>query len=124
MPDTPADRPFIVEYYYTAKWGHAEEFLALFKKNHWPVLKKQVESGRFLSVTATKPRYHHTEDGRWDYRVTIVFKNLAAAHGAVGRRGHQEGPFPRPGDLPPRRTAPLRDPPGALGCAHRGGGAG
>ena len=26
-----------------------------------------------------KPRYHATEDGRWDYRVTIVFKNMAAA---------------------------------------------
>ncbi len=24
--------------------------------------------------------YHSTEDGRWDYRVTIVFKNSAAAN--------------------------------------------
>ena len=24
-----ADRPFVVEYYYKAKWGHAEEFLKL-----------------------------------------------------------------------------------------------
>jgi hypothetical protein len=27
-----------------------------------------------------QPRYHTTEDGRWDYRVTIVFKNSAAAN--------------------------------------------
>ena len=73
-------KPFVVEYYYTARWGHADEFIRLFKKNHWPVLKKQVESGRFLKVTAVKPRYHTTEDGRWDYRVTIVFKDVAAAH--------------------------------------------
>ena len=33
-----------------------------------------------LSVSAVRPRYHASEDGRWDYRVTIVFKNLAAAH--------------------------------------------
>jgi nitric oxide reductase activation protein len=33
-----------------------------------------------LSVTAVRPRYHTTEEGRWDYKVTIVFKNLAAAH--------------------------------------------
>jgi hypothetical protein len=26
------------------------------------------------------PRYHPTEDGRWDYRVTIVFKNAAVAN--------------------------------------------
>ena len=80
MPANAADRPFVVEYYYKARWGFADEFVALFKKNHWPVLKTQVESGRFLSVTAVRPRYHTTEDGRWDYRVTIVFKDLAAAH--------------------------------------------
>jgi hypothetical protein len=75
-----ADKPYVVEYYYKVKWGNADEFIRLFKKNHYPVLKKQVELGRMLKVTAVKPRYHGTEDGRWDYRVTIVFKNLAAAH--------------------------------------------
>jgi hypothetical protein len=74
------DQPFAIEYYYKAKWGHAEEFLALFKKNHYPVLKKEVELGRMLKVTMTVPRYHTTEDGRWDYRVTIVFKNAAIAN--------------------------------------------
>lgn len=73
------DEPFVADYYYTAKWGYADEFIRLFKKNHLPVLKKQIETGRILSVTAVKPRYHATEDGRWDYRVTIVFKNMAAA---------------------------------------------
>ena len=77
---SPQDRPFVVEYYYKAKWGFADEFIQLFKKNHYPVLKKQVETGRMLSVTAVRPRYHSTEDSRWDYRVTIVFKNVAAAH--------------------------------------------
>lgn len=74
-----AEEPFVADYYYKAKWGYADEFIALFKKNHFPVLKKQMETGRILSVTASKPRYHATEDGRWDYRVTIVFKNMAAA---------------------------------------------
>jgi hypothetical protein len=73
------DQPFVVEYYYTAKWGYADEFIRLFKKNHYPVLKKQIETGRILQVTAVKPKYHATEDGRWDYRVTIVFKNLETA---------------------------------------------
>ena len=75
-----ADKPFAVEYYYKVKWGYADEFIHLFKKNHFPVLKKQLEMGRMLKVSAVKPRYHNTEEGRWDYRVTIVFKNLAAAH--------------------------------------------
>jgi hypothetical protein len=73
------DRPFAVEYYYKAKWGHAEEFLTLFKKNHYPILKKEMEMGRILEVRATQPRYHSTEDGRWDYRTTIIFKNAAIA---------------------------------------------
>ena len=70
----------MIEYYYKVKWGHAEEFITLFKKNHYPLLKKQVEMGRFLSVSAVTPRYHTTEDGRWDYRVTIVFKNAITAN--------------------------------------------
>ena len=73
-------KPFVIEYYYKAKWGYADEFLHLFKKNHYPLLKKQVEMGRMLKVWMDQPRYHTTEDGRWDYRVTIVFKNSAAAN--------------------------------------------
>ena len=74
------DKPFVVEYYYKAKWGHAEEFIALFKKNHYPVLKKEIELGRILKVFAQVPRYHSTEDGRWDFRTTIVFKNAQIAN--------------------------------------------
>jgi hypothetical protein len=83
LPAQTADtsgKPFVVEYYYKAKWGYADEFLQLFKKNHYPLLKKQVEMGRMLKVWMDQPRYHTTEDGRWDYRVTIVFKNSASAN--------------------------------------------
>ena len=75
----PKEQPFVVEYYYKVKWGYTDEFLRLFKKNHYPVLRKQVEGGRILEVHAERPRYHTTEDGRWDYRVTIVFRNAAVA---------------------------------------------
>ena len=75
-----ADKPFVVEYYYKARWGYAEEFLKLFKKNHYPLLKKEVEMGRMVKVWMDQPRYHTTEDGRWDFRVTIVFKNATAAN--------------------------------------------
>jgi hypothetical protein len=74
------DKPHVIEYYYKAKWGHAEEFIALFKKNHYPVLKKEIELGRILKVFAQVPRYHATEDGRWDFRTTIVFKNAQIAN--------------------------------------------
>ncbi len=73
------EETFVAEYYYKAKWGYADEFIRLFKKNHLPILRKQIESGRIISVTVVKPRYHATEEGRWDYCVTIVFKNMQAA---------------------------------------------
>lgn len=41
-PATRTETPFTVEYYYKAKWGFADEFARLFKKNHLPVLKKQL----------------------------------------------------------------------------------
>ena len=74
------EKPFVAEYYYKVKWGFADEFIALFRKNHYPVLKKEMELGRILEVHAVQPRFHTTEDGRWDYRVTIVYKNAAIAN--------------------------------------------
>jgi hypothetical protein len=73
------DKPVIIEYYYKVKWGFADEFIRLFKKNHYPVLKKQIDMGRILEVTAVTPRFHNTEEGRWDYRVTIAFRNATIA---------------------------------------------
>jgi hypothetical protein len=94
-PTAPkADRPYVVEYYYKAKWGYADEFIRLFKKNHYPLLNKQVESGRILKVSAVKPRFHASEDGRWDYRVTLVFKNVAAANESSGEEALKRQLFP------------------------------
>jgi hypothetical protein len=87
-------QPFVAEYYYKTKWGHADEFLALFKKNHYPVLKKEVELGRILKVWLDQARYHTTEDGRWDYRVTIVFKNAAIANEPFDEEALKKKLFP------------------------------
>ena len=93
-PATSAETPFAVEYYYKAKWGFADEFARLFRKNHLPILKKQIESGRILEIEAEKPRYHATEDGRWDFRVTIVFRSAAAAADASGEEALKKQLFP------------------------------
>ena len=73
------NKPYAIEYYYKVQWGHQQEFLQLFLKNHYPLLRKVVESGRMLSVTIETPANHMTEDARWDYRVRIRFKNSTAA---------------------------------------------
>ena len=88
------DRPFVVEYYYKTKWGHADEFLKLFKKNHYPVLKKESEMGRIVKVWMDQPRYHTTEDGRWDYRVTIVFKSATVANEPFDEAALQKQLYP------------------------------
>ncbi len=71
-PQGGAGQPYTVEYYYKVQWGHQQEFLNLFLKNHWPLLKKIQSTGRILSLKIDSPAYHTTEDGRWDYPVTIV----------------------------------------------------
>lgn len=78
-PQGGADQPYTVEYYYKLQWGHQQEFLQLFLKNHYPLLKKIQSTGRVLSVKIESPAYHTTEDGRWDYRVTIRYKNSTVA---------------------------------------------
>ncbi|MGZ4819297.1 MAG: hypothetical protein ACXVZJ_11765 [Terriglobales bacterium] len=78
-PQTAADQPYTMEYYYKVQWGHQQEFLQLFLKNHYPLLKKNVENGRIISVKIETPANHMTEEGRWDYRVTLRFKNSTVA---------------------------------------------
>jgi len=79
-PAPDPEKPYVMEYYYKTHWGHQEEFLELFKKNHYPVLQKQIAQGRILSVRMDTPAFHMPEQERWDYRVTIVFKNAQAAY--------------------------------------------
>lgn len=78
-PQGSPDQPYSMEYYYKVQWGHQQEFLQLFLKNHYPLLQKIVQSGRMLSVKIETPANHMTEDARWDYRVTIKFKNSTLA---------------------------------------------
>lgn len=78
-PQGGANQPYTMEYYYKTQWGRQQEFLQLFLKNHYPLLQKEVETGRILSVKVETPANHMTEESRWDYRVTLVFKNSTMA---------------------------------------------
>lgn len=78
-PQGGANQPYTMEYYYKVQWGHQQEFLQLFLKNHYPLLQKEVETGRILAVKIETPSNHMTEESRWDYRVTLTFKNSTMA---------------------------------------------
>jgi len=78
-PQVGVGQPYTVEYYYKLPWGRQQEFLQLFLKNHYPLLEKIRGTGRILSLKMETPAYHTTEDGRWDYRVTIRYKDSTVA---------------------------------------------
>jgi hypothetical protein len=68
--DKPA--PFITEAYYRIEWGRFDEFMDLFKKNHYPILARLKKEGHIDSITAAFPVNHASEDSRWDFRLTLV----------------------------------------------------
>jgi len=73
---------FTIENYYKVKWGFADEFISLWKTNHYPLLKKAQAKGDIISITAEKPKLHSGEDTRFDFKVTITYKNAALAFDA------------------------------------------
>ena len=79
-PTSAQDGPFPVEYYYKIRWGHFEEWIELYKKNHYPVLEKVQEMGDIVEMSAASPFYHAGEGTRWDFRFTIVWRNAEIAH--------------------------------------------
>lgn len=81
-PQAAANQPYAMEYYYKTQWGRQQEFLQLFLKNHYPLLRRQIETGRIVSVKIETPANHMTEEARWDYRVTLVFRTSAIATSA------------------------------------------
>jgi len=73
-----AAEPVRVAYYYRTRWGAHEEFLELFLRNHWPILREACATGRFLDVTLETPRFHGDGAAGWDIVVTIVYRDWAA----------------------------------------------
>ena len=88
------DEPFVTEHYYKAKWGYAEEFINLYKKNHYPLMKKLQEKGDILRIVVEKPRLHSSEDSRWDYRVILVWKNARVSYDSQSSEPYKRELYP------------------------------
>lgn len=73
-----ADRSVEVAYFYRTKWGHHDEFMELFTRNHLPVLDEHMKSGRMLDVRVQVPRFHGDGRADWDFMVTITYRDWAA----------------------------------------------
>ncbi len=74
------DGPFAVEYSYKIRWGHFNEWMELYRKNHYPVLAREKELGRIVDMYAAFPVNHAGEGSRWDFRFTIVWRSAADAY--------------------------------------------
>jgi hypothetical protein len=80
-----ADEPVQVDYYYRTRWGTHAEFVDLFLRNHWPILREQLAEGRFLDVRLAAPRFHGDGRADWDLLVTIVYRDWAAVEAHAER---------------------------------------
>lgn len=67
--------PVTVAYFYKVKWGHQEEFLELYKKNHYPVMEAMVKSGRLLEVKTFVPSFHGDGRSDWTFMSVLIFKS-------------------------------------------------
>jgi hypothetical protein len=73
-----ASQPLTIEYYYRVRWGKVDEFIALFERNHWPILREQLKAGRYTDVRAFVPRFHGDGRADWNFLVTITYRDWAA----------------------------------------------
>ena len=71
-PKQSASEPKTTWYFYTVKWGYQDEFLDLFQRNHYPVLKAKQQAGQFLSVRTFVPEFHGDGRADWTFAVELV----------------------------------------------------
>jgi hypothetical protein len=65
-------------YFYKVKWGFQQEFVDLFSRNHLPVLREEMKSGRIKDVRTFVPTYHGDGRADWTFAVVITYKDTAA----------------------------------------------
>jgi hypothetical protein len=73
-----ASQEMTVWYFYKVRWGFQEEFLRLFRQNHYPVLKAQL-GDRFTAIRAFEPKFHGDGRADWTFAVSLTFKDAAMA---------------------------------------------
>jgi hypothetical protein len=70
-------RLLVIEYYYKVAPGAGAEWLALYKKNHNPVLKQLMKEGILQSEKLYERRFH-AETPAWDFKIVMVWRDWAA----------------------------------------------
>ncbi|HET7217907.1 MAG TPA: hypothetical protein VFJ02_07655 [Vicinamibacterales bacterium] len=68
----PAGEAKTTWFFYTVKWGFQDEFLDLFQRNHYPVLKARQKAGYYSSVRTFVPEFHGDGRADWTFAVELV----------------------------------------------------
>lgn len=68
-----------IEYYYRIRWGSVTEFKRLYERNHAPLLREMERLGFITGLRTEEPFTHMAGGVRWDLRVTITYRDAAAA---------------------------------------------
>lgn len=71
-PKQASGEPKTTWYFYTVKWGLQNEFLDLFQRNHYPILKAKEKAGQFRSVRTFVPEFHGDGRADWTFAVELV----------------------------------------------------
>ncbi len=82
--EQPPSPPIVIEYYYKLVPGSTAEWLALYKKNHNPILKQLMKEGLLISEKLYERRFH-AQSPAWDYKVVMVWRDWAALEQAHTR---------------------------------------
>jgi hypothetical protein len=70
--EAPEGREHVTWYFYTVKWGHQDEFLDLFQRNHYPILKAQLGS-TIRRIRTFAPQNHGDGRADWTFAVELTF---------------------------------------------------
>ena len=76
--------PITIEYYYKLIPGGSSEWLALYLKNHNPILRQMIKDGLILSEKAYERRFH-ADTPAWDYKIVMVWRDWQALEQAQQR---------------------------------------
>ncbi len=83
------EKDVVIEYYYklapgAMTPGGGGEWLALYKKNHNPILQQLIKEGLLKSERLYERRFH-AESPAWDFKVVMVWRDWAALEEAHQR---------------------------------------
>ena len=67
----------VVESYYRLAPGKTEEWLALYTKEHLPILRQRQKAGDIERIVIYRP-FLHQGGPPWDYKVILVYRDFEA----------------------------------------------